>query len=59
MGDKIKALFRSRRFYAALAIPIVVIAKDVLGFDVSPELVMSGLVALSMWILGDSLRHTE
>lgn len=55
--DKIKTLFKSRRFWTAVGGVIVVALQDTLGI---PEGTASTIVAMAVtWIVGDSLRTTE
>ena len=57
MGDKIKALVRSRRFWAAVGSVVVVCLQDVIGLDGTTA---NSIVAVAVaWIVGDSLRVTE
>jgi len=57
MGDKIKALVKSRRFWAAIGSVIVVVLQDTIGLDPATS---NSIVAVAVaWIVGDSLRVTE
>ena len=57
MVDKVKAMLKSRRFWAAVGSVIVVCLQDTLGI---PEGTANTLVAVGVaWIVGDSLRATE
>ena len=55
--EKVKALFKSRRFWTAIGGVVVVAAQETLGLD--PD-TTNRIVALAVaWILGDSLRVTS
>jgi|TARA_R110000744_G_scaffold46889_9_gene103482 hypothetical protein len=55
--EKVKALFKSRRFWTAIGSVVIVVAQDTLGLG--PE-VANRIVALAVaWIVGDSLRATS
>lgn len=57
MGDKLKALVKSKRFWTAVGSLVVVVANETLGID---EATANKLVAVAVaWIIGDSLRPTE
>ena len=57
MGEKIKALLKSRRFWTAVGAVVVVCLQDTVGID---EGTANSIVALGVaWIVGDSLRLTE
>jgi len=57
MGDKIKSLYRSRRFWIAVGGVVAVCLQDVIGIDAGTA---NSIVALGVaWIVGDSLRVTE
>ena len=53
--DKLLALFKSRRFWAALA-GIVVVVTDTFG--VSAEATNEIVMLLMAWIVGDSVNKT-
>ena len=56
MSEKIKSLFKSRRFWAAVGAVVVVCLSDAFGID---EGTANSIVALGVaWIVGDSLRVT-
>ncbi len=55
MSDKLAALFKSRRFWAALA-GMAVLFADPFGLD--PETVEQTIMLISVWIVGDSLTKT-
>ena len=59
MLKKIKALFRSRRFYAAVATIIGVISQDVLGIHLDQVTILAIVSVVMSWIVGDSLKKTE
>jgi len=55
--EKVKALFKSRRFWTAVGGVVVVVAQETLGLDPTTT---NSIVALAVaWILGDSLRVTN
>ena len=55
--EKVKALFKSRRFWTAVGGVAVVCLQDLIGL---PENTANSIVALGVaWIVGDSLRITE
>lgn len=54
---KIQSLLKSRRFWAAVAGVVSVVAADMLG--VSEDRIMEVAGIAIAWILGDSLRKTE
>ena len=55
--EKLKALWKSRRFWTAVGGVVVVALQDTIGID--PE-ATNRIVALAVaWIVGDSLRVTE
>lgn len=57
MIEKLKGLFKSRRFWAAIASVVVVVLHDSFGI---PEDTANTIVAIGVsWIVGDSLRTTE
>lgn len=56
--EKIEALFISRRFWAAVAGMVVVVAEE-MGLGISPDTVYQIAAILIAWILGDSLHKTE
>ncbi len=61
MGEKFQSLVRSRRFWAAVAGVVVVVAKDqiplIQGF--SDEQITNAVLMLGAWIVGESLRSSE
>ena len=57
MVEKLKTLFKSRRFWAAVGGVLVVCLSDTLGMD---EGTANSVVAVAVaWIVGDSLRLTD
>ena len=55
--EKLKALWKSRRFWTAVGGVVVVALQDTIGID--PE-ATNRIVALAVaWIVGDSLRVTD
>lgn len=57
MGEKVKALLKSRRFWTAVGSVVVVILHDAIGI---PEETANTIAAIGVsWIVGDSLRATE
>jgi len=60
MVDKLKAMFRSRRFWVGVAGLVVVFADSLFGEGtVNPATVTSITLLAAAWIVGDSLRLTE
>ena len=60
MVDKVKAMFRSRRFWVGVAGLAVVFADSLFGEGtVNPDTVTSITLLAAAWIVGDSLRLTE
>ena len=58
MGDKIWALFKSRRFWAAVS-GVVVVVSGVLGMDIDPEVISQFVMLIAAWVIGDSIQKTE
>ena len=59
MGEKVKSLIRSRRFWVGVAGMLVICADSLLGEGtVNPETVLTVTLLAAAWILGDSLRET-
>jgi hypothetical protein len=60
MGEKLKAMLKSRRFWVGIAGVVVICADSLLGEGtVNPETVQSVVLLAAAWIVGDSLRLTE
>ena len=60
MLDKMKAMFKSRRFWVGVAGMIVICADGLFGEGtVNAETVTSVTLIAAAWIVGDSLRVTE
>lgn len=51
-------LIKSKRFWAALAGIIVVVAKDRLPIALDEQQITMIVMAIGSWIVGDSLRAT-
>jgi uncharacterized membrane protein len=59
MGTKINSLFKSRRFWVAVAGLVVVVSENVgLKLGVSADQTTNIVLVLGAWIVGDSLRTT-
>ena len=59
MGEKVKSLIRSRRFWVGVAGMIVICADSLLGEGtINPETVQTVTLLAAAWIVGDSLRET-
>ena len=58
MNEKLSALLRSRRFWAAVA-GVVVAVTGGLGFEVDPETVTQICLVLSAWLISDGITKTE
>lgn len=56
--NKLEALFRSRRFWIAIA-AVGVVALSELGIDADPQAIEGLVLLAASWIVGDSLRKTE
>ena len=57
MIEKLKGLFKSRRFWTAFSSVVVVVLHDSFGI---PEETANTIAAIGVsWIVGDSLRITE
>tara|TARA_Y100000590_G_scaffold457333_1_gene609747 strand:- start:481 stop:663 length:183 start_codon:yes stop_codon:yes gene_type:complete len=60
MGEKVKALVKSRRFWVGVAGMVVICADAILGEGtVNPDTVQQVVLLAAAWIVGDSLRVTE
>ena len=60
MLDKMKAMFKSRRFWVGVAGMVVICADSVFGEGtVNPDTVVNVTLIAAAWIVGDSLRATE
>ena len=60
MGEKFKALVKSRRFWVGVAGMVVICADAILGEGtVNPDTVQQVVLLAAAWIVGDSLRVTE
>ena len=57
--DKLQSLLKSRRFWAAAAGLIIVLAKDQLGLNLTEEQVVEVGTLISVWIFSDSIRKTD
>jgi len=59
MGAKINSLFKSRRFWVAVAGVVVVVGENVgLKLGISAGQTTNIVLVLGSWIVGDSLRTT-
>jgi len=60
MFEKIKTMFRSRRFWVGIGGMVVVFADSLFGEGtVNPDTVQMVVLLAGAWIVGDSLRVTE
>ena len=59
MGDKLKALVTSRRFWAAGIGLVAVIAADVFGTELNQEQLLGITTIVVAWIVGDTVRETK
>ena len=57
MADKLRALLKSRRFYAAVA-GILFVVSDGLGLNLPPSAIENVVLFVVAWILGDSVTKT-
>lgn len=55
---KIAALFRSRRFWLAMAAVAVAVLNDGLGIDLDESTIQTVVLAIAAWIVGDSITKT-
>jgi hypothetical protein len=58
MPDKIKSLFQSRRWYAALSVPLAYALNRVFELNIPEEILTGWMYTASAWIVGDSLGKT-
>jgi hypothetical protein len=60
MFDKLKTMFRSRRFWVGVGGMLVICADGLFGEGtVNPATVQMVVLLAGAWIVGDSLRVTE
>lgn len=60
MGEKLRSLVRSRRFWVGVSGMLVILADTLLGSGtVNPDTVQAVTLLVAAWIVGDSLRVTE
>jgi hypothetical protein len=60
MVDKLKSMFKSRRFWVGVAGVAVICADTLFGEGtINPETIQSVVLLAAAWIVGDSLRITE
>lgn len=57
MNPKLESVFRSRRFWLAVA-GVAVAASEELGFSIPPETIQNVVIMFAIWIAGDSIRKT-
>lgn len=57
MSAKLEALFRSRRFYAAILAILVVVMRE--HIDLGADEAKAVVAIISAWLLGDSLSKTS
>tara|TARA_R110002020_G_scaffold187734_1_gene386244 strand:- start:356 stop:538 length:183 start_codon:yes stop_codon:yes gene_type:complete len=60
MGAKINSLFKSRRFWVAVAGVVIVSSETVRGnIGITADQTTNVVLVLGSWIVGDSLRITS
>ena len=60
MGAKINSLFKSRRFWVAVAGVVIVSSETVRGnIGITADQTTNIVLVLGSWIVGDSLRTTS
>jgi len=59
MNNKLKSLFKSRRFWAAAAGLIVVVAGESFGMKLDETQILAVAGVIVAWITGDTFRRTE
>tara|TARA_R100001086_G_scaffold239950_1_gene165693 strand:- start:146 stop:328 length:183 start_codon:yes stop_codon:yes gene_type:complete len=60
MGTKINSLFKSRRFWVAVAGVVIVASETVRSkVGITPDQTTNIVLVLGSWIVGDSLRVTD
>lgn len=59
VSRKIVALILSRRFWVAMAGVVVLVSRELLGWELDPTTVVSFIGLLISWIIGDSLHNTQ
>jgi len=60
MGAKINSLFKSRRFWVAVAGVVIVSSETVRGnIGITADQTTNVVLVLGSWIVGDSLRITD
>ena len=60
MGTKINSLFKSRRFWVAVAGVVVVSSETVRAYiGITADQTTNIVLVLASWIVGDSLRVTD
>lgn len=57
LGDKLKGLLTSSRFYATLAAILVQVFGPTFGLD--DEMAMAIITTIAAWVIGDSVRPTD
>ena len=58
MKQKLEALVKSRRFWAAIT-ALAIVLTDGLGINISEEQVTAVVAIAATWIIGDTVRKTE
>lgn len=59
MPNKLKALLRSRRFWAATVGVVGVVASEYFGITLDTDQLIAIAVMVSSWIFSDTVRPTE
>lgn len=55
MGDKLSALLKSRRFWAAVSGIVIAI----LPAGIDPAVIEQVVFLIAAWVIGDSIKKTE
>ncbi len=56
--SKMDSVFRSRRFWVAIAGVLIAISEE-LGLSIPSDTIIEIVLLAGAWILGDSIRKTE
>lgn len=57
--DKLKSLLTSRRFWVAVFGVVAIVSSKLFGVELDTEQLVSIVMVILGWILGDSIRKTE
>jgi uncharacterized membrane protein len=59
LPEKVKSLFKSRRFWIAAVGLISVCASELVGIELNQEQIIGIVLVVATWVIGDSVRITE